>query len=66
MDNLSIKAHNQIEDKEEIFVKSCLDLAKVGTLTCNARHVYTWRQLYLTEATTSAHTLLICTLAAVN
>jgi len=45
MDNLSITAHNQIEDREELLVKNCLDFTKVGTLAYSARHVYIWRQL---------------------
>ena len=55
--NLSIIAHKKIEDKEELLAKNCLDFTKAGILAYNVRHVYIWRQLYLTEATSPANTL---------
>lgn len=55
--NLTDIAQKNIEDKEELLVKNCLDFTKAGILARKARYVYIWRQLYLTEATSLAITL---------
>lgn len=49
MDSLSIIAHNETEDKEELLVKNCLGFVKVDTLAYKARDIRIRRQLYLTE-----------------
>lgn len=49
MDSLSIIAHNETEDKEELLVKNCLGFVKADTLAYKARDIRIRRQLYLTE-----------------
>lgn len=55
--NLTNIAHKKIEDKEELLVKNCLDLTKAVIWAYNVRHIYIWRQLCLTEATSLANAL---------
>lgn len=65
IDTLSIIAHNETEDKEELLVKNCLGLAKADTLAYKARDIRIRRQLYLTERR-HPDKYVICTQTAAN